>query len=106
LTDPNTYTAEHRAWQWELVLKYEDGSLPVAEWNPTTLAIVSTWYAKNLPRDQATARYEQHFQRNRRRLTHRLDSASVDTEAIEAVDAVWESLMVKALDDFSQDPKA
>jgi len=105
MTDPNTYTAEHRAWQWELVLKYEDGSLPAAEWNESTLAIVATWYAKNLPRDQATERYEQHFHRNRRRLTHRLDSASIDTEAIEAVDAVWESLMTRGLDDFTQSPK-
>ena len=49
MTDPHTFTAEHRAWQWELVLKYEDGSLPAAEWNESTLTIVSSWYAKNLP---------------------------------------------------------
>ena len=102
MTDPNTFTAEHRAWQWELVLKYEDGSLPAAEWNESTLAIVSSWYAKNLPREQATARYEQHFHRNRRRLTHRLDSSSVDMSAIEAVDAVWEPLLARALDETAE----
>ncbi len=98
MTDPSTFTAEHRAWQWELVLRYEDGSLPAAEWNESTLAVVSSWYAKNLSREQATARYEQYFHRNRRRLTHRLDGASVATSAIEAVDGVWESLLVRALE--------
>jgi hypothetical protein len=97
MTDPTTFTAEHRSWQWELVLQYEDGSLPAAAWNETTLATVASWYAKNLSIEQATARYEQHFHRNRRRLTHRLDSALVDTSAIEAVDEVWESLLARAL---------
>jgi hypothetical protein len=106
MTDPDTFTAEHRAWQWELVLRYEDGSLPAAEWNENTLAIVSSWYAKNLPREQATARYEQHFHRNRRRLMNRLSSASVDTSAIERVDAVWESLLARALDEFDRSRKA
>jgi hypothetical protein len=105
MTDPSTFTEEHRAWQWELVLKYEDGSLPAAEWNENTLAIVTAWYAKNLSREQATARYEQHFRRNRRRLLNRLDSASVDTSAIEAVDAVWESLLTRALDEFQPSRK-
>ncbi len=98
MTDPNTYTAEHRSWQWEMVLRYEDGSLPAEEWNESTLAIVANWYGKNLPREQATARYEQYFHRNRRRLTHRLNSASVDINAIESVDAVWESLLARALE--------
>jgi hypothetical protein len=98
MTDPTTFTAEHRSWQWEIVLRYEDGSLPAAEWNETTLAIVASWYAKNLPREQATARYEQYFHRNRRRLTNRLDSASVATDAIEAVDVVWETLLARALE--------
>jgi len=98
MTDPRTFTAEHRSWQWELVLQYEDGSLPVASWNESTLAAVASWYAKNLTREQATQRYEQYFHRNHHRLTNRLDSASVATGAIAAVDAVWESLLVKAFE--------
>ena len=91
MTDPTTFTAEHRSWQWELVLRYEDGSLPAAEWNPSTLGVVASWYAKNLSRD------EQYFHRNRHRLTHRLNGAVVATDAIAAVDGVWESLLVQAL---------
>ena len=97
MTDPQTFTAEHRSWQWELVLRYEDGSLSAAEWNEATLGTIATWYAKNLPREQATGRYEQYFHRNRHRLTHRLDGASVATGAIEAVDGVWQSLLTRAL---------
>ena len=96
MSDPTSFTAEHRSWEWELVLQYEDGSLPAASWNEATLAVVASWYAKNLQRDQATARYEQHYHRNRRRLTHRLDNSLVDMKAIEAVDAVWESLLARA----------
>ena len=99
MSDPTSFTAEHRSWQWELVLQYEDGSLPAVAWNEGTLTTIANWYAKNLPREQATARYEQHFHRNRRRLTHRLDGASVDTTAIEAVDQVWQSLLSRALED-------
>ena len=98
MTDPTTFTAEHRSWQWELVLRYEDGSLPAAEWNPSTLGVVAAWYAKNLTREQATTRYEQYFHRNRRRLTHRLDGAVVATDAIAALDGVWESLLAQALE--------
>lgn len=98
MTDPTTFTAEHRSWQWELVLQYEEGSLPAAVWNESTLATVASWYAQNLSREQATARYEQYFHRNRRRLTNRLDAASVATSAIEAVDKVWESLLARALE--------
>ena len=101
MTDPRTFTAEHRSWQWEQVLRYEDGSLPAAEWNEPTLAVVASWYAKNLPREQATSRYQRYFHQNRHRLMNRLDSASVDTAAIEAVDAVWESLLARALGDAS-----
>jgi hypothetical protein len=97
VTDPRTFTAEHRAWQWELVMQYEDGSLPASAWNPATLETVAAWYAKHLTPDQATTRYEKHYHRNRRRLTHRLDSAAVATDAIEAVDAVWASVLEKAL---------
>ena len=25
MTDQNTYTAEHRSWQWELVMQFEEG---------------------------------------------------------------------------------
>jgi hypothetical protein len=99
MSDPTSFTAEHRSWQWELVLQYEDGSLPPVAWNEGTLTTIATWYAKNLPKEQAATRYEQHFHRNRRRLTHRLDGASVDTQAIEAVDRVWELLLARALED-------
>ena len=98
MTDPATFTAEHRSWKWELVLRYEDGSLPAAEWNETTLGTIAAWYAKNLTREQATTRYAEHYHRNHRRLTHRRDGASVATEAIEAVDKVWESLLARALE--------
>jgi hypothetical protein len=98
MTDPRTFTAEHRSWEWEMVLQYEDGSLPVTAWNEGTLTVVAGWYAKNLARDQAKARYEQYYHRNRRRLTNRLDGASVGTSEIEAVDAVWESLLTRALE--------
>ena len=98
MTDPATYTAEHKAWQWELVLQYEDGSLPASAWSPSTLNTVATWYATNLTREQATTRYEQSYHKNRQRLTHRRDNAAVATEAIEAVDAVWQSLLTKALE--------
>jgi len=97
MSESNTFTAEHRSWQWELVLRYEDGSLPATDWNASTLGTVANWYAKNLTPDQAKARYEQYFHRNRHRLTHRRDGASVATDAIEAVDGVWESLLTRAL---------
>ncbi|MEO7999313.1 MAG: hypothetical protein ABI852_17820 [Gemmatimonadaceae bacterium] len=97
MTDPNTFTAEHRSFEWELMLQYEDGSLPASAWNESTLAIVAGWYAKNLTREQATTRYELHYQRNRHRLTHRLDSASVNMAQIEALDGVWQSLLTRVL---------
>jgi hypothetical protein len=98
MDDPITFTAEHRSWQWELMLRYEDGSLPAAEWNESTLSVVASWYAKTLAPEQAKTRYEQHFHRNRHRLLHRLEGASVDTAAIAAVDLVWESLLARALE--------
>lgn len=98
MTDPSTFTAEHRAWEWELVLQYEDGSLPATKWDEATLTVIATWYARNLAREQAIARYEQHYHRNRHRLTHRRDNATVATSNIEAVDAVWESLLARALE--------
>jgi hypothetical protein len=97
MTDPRTFTAEHRSWQWELVLQYEDGSLPASAWNESTLGVIATWYAKNLPSDQAKSRYEMYYHRNHHRLTHRLDPATVATDAIAAVDAIWESLLTRAL---------
>lgn len=93
----DTFTAEHRSWEWELVLQYEDGSLPAAAWNEATLTAIATWYAKNLSPEQAAARYEQYYQRNHHRLTNRLDGASIATSAIEAVDQVWKSLLIRAL---------
>jgi hypothetical protein len=98
VTDPMTLTAEFRSAEWELVLKYEDGSLPAAQWTVETLTIVATWYAKNLSRDAATARYRDHYQRNHHRLTNRREGAAVATDAIESVDKVWESLLTQALD--------
>jgi hypothetical protein len=98
MTDPTSFTAEHRSWQRELVLQYEDGSLPATDWNPTTLSIVAAWYAKNLPVEQAKTRYEQHYHRNHRRLTNRLGGATVATAAIEELDRVWESLLTRALE--------
>lgn len=95
---PDTFTAEHRSWQWELVLQYEDGSLPASSWNEPTLAAIATWYATNLTPEQATARYEQHFHRNRHRLTNRLGGAPVAMGAIEAVDKVWQSLLTRAME--------
>jgi hypothetical protein len=101
MTDPTSFTSEHRSWQWELVLKFEDGSLPPADWNETTLGVVTAWYAKNLTSEQAKARYDQHFHRNRHRLTNRLGAAPVDTAAIAAVDRVWESLLTRAFENAS-----
>ena len=98
MTDSSTFTAEHRAWEWDLVLEYESGNLPASKWSPETLTIVANWYAKNLSAEQARTRYEQHFHKNRQRLTHRRDNAHVDTDAIASVDAVWESLLSGALE--------
>ena len=98
MTDPNTYTAEHRSWEWELVMQYEDGSLPASVWNEGTLTTIASWYAKNLSREQATTRYEQYYHRNHHRLTHRREGAAVATSAIEAVDGVWQSLLTRALE--------
>jgi hypothetical protein len=97
MTDATTFTAEHRSWEWELVLRYEDGSLPAAEWNVETLTVIAGWYAKNLAPDQARGRYEQYYQRNHHRLTNRRDGAAVATDAIQAVDAVWQSLLTRAI---------
>jgi len=38
----DTFTAEHRSWQWELVLQYEDGSLPATSWNESTLGVIAS----------------------------------------------------------------
>jgi hypothetical protein len=94
-----TLTAEFRSSEWELVLKYEDGSLPATQWSVETLTLVARWYAKNLDRDAATARYREYYERNRRRLTNRREGAEVATAAIEAVDTVWESLLTQALEE-------
>jgi hypothetical protein len=98
MSDPTTFTAEYRSWEWELMLQYEDGSLQADVWNEATLTTIASWYAKNLPSDQAVARYHQHYHRNHRRLTHRLDGATVAMDAIESVDRVWESLLSRALE--------
>lgn len=92
-----TFTAEHRSWQWELVLQYEDGSLPATEWNEATLAVVAGWYAQNLTPDKATARYQQYYHRNRRRLENRLGGAPVASRSLAAMDVVWESLLARVL---------
>lgn len=98
MTDPRTFTAEHRSWEWDLVLRFEEGSIPPAEWNEALLTAVAGWYAKNLTREQATQRYTQAYDRNYRRLTHRRDGAQVATEAIEAVDAVHATALSAALE--------
>lgn len=98
MTDPMTLTAEFRSWEWELVLKFEDGSLPATQWNVETLTTVATWYAKNLTEDEATKRYTKYFEQNRHRLMNRREGAAVATESIEAVDKVWEGLLRTALD--------
>ena len=97
MTDPMTLTAEFRSSEWELVLKYEDGSLPATQWNVETLTMVATWYAKNLTREAAMMRYREHYEKNHRRLTNRREGAEVATDAIAAVDQVWESLLGRAL---------
>lgn len=97
MSDLNSATAEHRSWEWELVLQYEDGSLAASAWHEATLTVVSRWYAKNLTEAQARARYEQYYHRNRRRLTNRLTDANVDNAGLQALDAVWESLLTRAL---------
>lgn len=97
MTDPMTLTAEFRSSEWELVLKYEDGSLPASQWTVETLTMVANWYGKNLAPDAATTRYREHYERNHRRLTNRREGAVVATDAIDAVDRVWESLLVNAL---------
>lgn len=98
MTDPRTLTAEYRSWQWELVLQYEDGSLPASAWNEGTLTTIAEWYVANLSREQATSRYEQYYHRNRHRLMHRLNDAPVATSALEAVDGVWQSVLARTLE--------
>lgn len=98
MTDPMTLTAEFRSAEWELVLKYEDGSLPATQWSVETLTIVATWYAKNLAADAATSRYHEHYRKNHHRLTNRREGATVATDSIESVDKVWESLLANALE--------
>lgn len=95
--DPNTLTAEHRSFQWELMLMFEDGSLPAAQFTEATLAVVAGWYAANLAPAEATARFTTHFQRNRHRLSHRLGAAAVDMSAFEALDGVWEAVLSRAI---------
>lgn len=101
----DTFTAEHRNWQWELALSFEDGSLPAAQWNEATLAVVAGWYATNLAPADARARYALHYKRNRDRLTHRLGSASVDEKSMAELDAVWESLLTRELAIREQPPR-
>ena len=93
-----TLTAEFRSWEWELVLKFEDGSIPATEWNVETVRTVASWYAKNLTTDIATARYREYYQKNHHRLTNRREGAAVAMDAIEAVDQVWEPLLASALE--------
>ncbi len=92
-----TFTAEHRSWQWELMLQFEDGSLPATAWNEATLAVVAGWYAQNLTPEKATERYHQYYHRNRRRLENRLGGAAVATNSLAEMDAVWESLLTRVL---------
>jgi len=98
VTDPMTLTAEFRSSEWELVLKYEDGSLPATQWTVETITMVAGWYAKNLSPEAATARYREYYEKNHHRLTNRREGATVATQSIEAVDAVWESLLTRAIE--------
>jgi hypothetical protein len=94
---PQTFTAEHRSWEWELVLQYEDGSLPASAWHEATLQVVAGWYAKTLTPELARKRYAENYQRNRRRLSNRLGSGNVNTESLESLDAIWEGLLESRL---------
>lgn len=94
---PQSFTAEHRSFEWELVLQYEDGSLPLAQFNDATLGVVAGWYAKNLPADQARARYEAGYQRNHRRLTNRLGNSHDNAAQAEALEAVWAGILEQRL---------
>lgn len=98
MNNPGTFTAEHRSWEWDLVLQYEDGSLPASAWNAETLGAVASWYARHVTPEQARTRYELYYHRNVRRLSHRLDSAAIATRAIKAVDEVWLSILDHALE--------
>lgn len=93
----DTFTAEHRSWQWELMHAFEEGSLTAAQWTAETLRIVAGWYAKTLSPADARKRYTLHYQRNRHRLTHRLGGAPVNLAVIEELDAQWESVLEQAL---------
>lgn len=94
----STVANELRAKHWGVVLRFEEGSLPAAEWSEETLTLIASWYAKHLTAERARARYEKYYLRNRHRLSNRLGNAPVATEAIAAVDAMWESLLQRALD--------
>jgi hypothetical protein len=94
----STVANELHAKHWSVVLRFEEGSLPAADWHEETLTLVASWYAKHLTPDRARARYEKYYLRNRHRLSHRLGNAPVATEAIETVDTMWESLLQRALD--------
>ncbi|MEP7383523.1 MAG: hypothetical protein ABI910_17695 [Gemmatimonadota bacterium] len=94
----STVSNELRAKHWSVVLRFEEGSLPASEWCEETLTLVASWYAKHLTPDRARARYEKYYLRNRHRLSNRLGNAPVATESIEAVHAMWESLLQRALD--------
>lgn len=43
MTDPGTFTAEHRSFEWDLVLRYEEGSVTPSEWNEALLTAVAGW---------------------------------------------------------------
>jgi hypothetical protein len=98
MTDPRTFTADKSPGSGSSCSGTRTGSLPAAEWNESTLRAIATWYAKNLSPAQATDRYTQNYHKNRHRLTHRREGATVHTDAIEAVDGVWESLLASALE--------
>ena len=93
----STGATELHAKNWSVVLRFEEGSLPAAEWNEETLTLVASWYAKHLTPDRARARYEKYYLRNRHRLSNRLGNAPVATEAIESGDAKGESRLERAL---------
>lgn len=79
---------------WELVVSFEDGSLPIAEWNEQTLAVVAIWYLFLLPPAQASARLQLGLERNRFRLG---GVAGVPGEAMASVADAWPLVLRQVL---------
>jgi hypothetical protein len=86
MSESTTFTQEFRSWEWELVLKYEDGSLP------RRLERRHADDDRHVVREEPDARagddaLRAALPRNRHRLMHRLSEAAVATDSIESLDA-------------------